>query len=77
MYAVIDKSLFRKPDVIRNDRSCRDVRKNCAFHKDIGHNTKKCIALRDEIERLIRAGHFKEFLENKPQVANKNERLRQ
>ena len=61
-----EKSLFRNLDVIKSDRSLRDIRKNCAFHKDIGHNTEKCIPLRDEIERLIRARYFKEFLENEP-----------
>ena len=34
-----DKNLYRKPDVIKSDRSRRDVRKNCASHKDIEHNT--------------------------------------
>ena len=44
----------------------KNVRKNFAYHKDIGHNMVKCNALMDVIERLIRARHFKEFLENKP-----------
>ena len=77
IYAVMDKNLFRKPNGIRGNRSRRDVRKNCAYHKDIGHNTVKCNALRDEIEILIRAGHFKEFLENEPHVAVTNEQPRQ
>ena len=68
-----EKDLYKKLDAIKSDKSRRDVRKNCAFHKDIGHNTEKCIALRDEIERHIRAGYFKEFLENEPQVVNMNE----
>ena len=72
IYAMTDKSLFKKLDVIRSDRSHRDVRRNYSYHKDIGHNTDKCNALRDEIERLIRAGHFREeFLENE-QVVNTN-----
>ena len=53
------------------------LKKNYAYHKDIGHNTEKCNALRDEIERLIRARHFREFLENEPQVATFHERPRQ
>ena len=48
---------------MKSDRLRRDVKKNCAFHKDIGHNTERCVARRDKIERLIRAGHFKEFLD--------------
>ena len=68
IYAISNKNMFRKPDEMRGNRSRRDVKKNCAYHKDIGHNTVKCNALRDEIERLIVAGYFKEFLENEPQV---------
>ena len=61
-----DKNLFKRPDEIRGNRSRIDVMKNYAYHKDIGHNTVKCNVLRDEIERLIRAGHFRKFLENEP-----------
>ena len=61
-----DKNLFRRSYEIRGNRSQRYVRKNCVSHKDIGYNTLKCKALRDKIERLIRAGQFKEFLENEP-----------
>ena len=67
-----DKGLYKKPNVIRSDKSHRDVKKNCAFHNDIGHNTKRCITLKDEIERLIGARYFKEFLEKEPQIANRN-----
>ena len=72
-----DKNLYRKPDTIKSNRLRRDVKKSCAFNIDIGHNTERCITLKDEIERLIRAGYFKEFLDNEPQVANRNERPRQ
>ena len=34
IYTVIDKSLDRKPDAIKSNRSHRDFKKNCAFHKD-------------------------------------------
>ena len=77
IYAVTDKNLCREPKAIKNDRSRRDVKKNCVFHKDLGHNTERCVALKDEIERLIRVRYFKEFLDDEPQVANRNERLRQ
>ena len=76
IYAVIDKNLYRKPEAIKNDRSGRDIKKNYAFHKDIGHNIERCMALKDEIEILIRVGYFKEFLDE-PQVANKEKRHKQ
>ena len=61
---------------MKADRPRRDVKKKCAFHKDIGHSTERCMVLKDEIERLIRAGHFKEFLD-KPQASTREERPRQ
>ena len=49
---------------MKSDRARRDINKNCDFHKDIGHTTDRCVALKDEIERLIRADNFKEFVKN-------------
>ena len=66
IYAVSDKNLFMTPENIGGNRLRKDVIKNCTYHKDIGHNTVKCNTLRDEIERLIRAEHFRQFLENEP-----------
>ena len=60
---------------MKSDRSQKDVKKNCAFHKDIGHNIKRYMAFRDEIERLIRVRHFKEFIDE-PQMTNREERPR-
>ncbi|CAA0839165.1 Unknown protein, partial [Striga hermonthica] len=34
----------------------------CRYHRDYGHWTNNCKELKDEIERLIRAGHLKEFV---------------
>ena len=48
---------------MKGDRVHRDIKRNCAFHKDIRHTTDKCMALKDEIERLIKAGYFKEFVD--------------
>ena len=61
---------------MKSDRLRKDVKKNCAFHKDIRHNTERCVTFRDEIERLMRAKHFNEFID-KPQTANREEQTRQ
>ena len=58
---------------MKSERARRDIKRNCAFHKDIGHTTNRCAALKDEIERLIKAGHFKEFVDE-PQAVNREER---
>ncbi|CAA0834278.1 Unknown protein, partial [Striga hermonthica] len=34
----------------------------CRFHKDYDHNTGECRHLKNKIERLIKAGHLKEFI---------------
>ena len=72
IYAVTKKNLFSRLDKIKRNKSRRDVRKNYAYHKDIGYNTVKSNALRDEIARLIRVGHFREFLKSVPQVTKTN-----
>ena len=76
IYAVTDKNLYKQLDTMKGERSWRDVKENCAFQKHIGHSTKRCMAFKDEIKRLIRAGHFKEFLDE-PQATNRDERPRQ
>ena len=61
---------------MKNERTRRDIKRNCAFHKDIGHTTDRCVALKDEIERLIRADHFKEFVDEQ-HAMHSEERPRQ
>ena len=58
---------------MKNERARRDIKRNCAFHKDIGHTADICVALKDEIERLIRAGHFKEFVDDPQAVIGMND----
>ncbi|CAA0836871.1 Unknown protein, partial [Striga hermonthica] len=43
----------------------------CRFHKDYGHNTDDCRHLKDEIERLIKAGHLKEFIYKDREKSNR------
>ncbi|CAA0819896.1 Unknown protein, partial [Striga hermonthica] len=43
----------------------------CRFHKDYGHNTDDCRHLKDEIERLIKVGHLKEFIYKDREKSNK------
>ena len=73
IYAMTDRGLYKSPEPMKGDRARRDIKQNCAFYKDIGHTTDRCIALKEEIERLIRAGHFKECI-NEPSMATREER---
>ena len=63
VYAVTDKNLYRPSEPMKGDRVCRDIKRNCTFHKNIGHPTNKCVAFKDEIKRLIRVGYFNEFVD--------------
>ena len=73
IYAVMERGLYRSLEPMKGNRARRDAKRNCDFHKDIGHNIDMCMALKDKFERLIRAGHFKEFVDE-PQLMNKEER---
>ncbi|KAL8497648.1 hypothetical protein ACS0TY_021111 [Phlomoides rotata] len=48
-------SRSKRPTKPKSDLSCH-------FHNDYGHDTNQCFHLKDEIERLIQAGHLKEFV---------------
>ncbi|CAA0812932.1 Unknown protein, partial [Striga hermonthica] len=49
----------------------------CQFHKDYEHNTDDCRHLKDEIERLIKAGHLKEFIyKDREKSSRRRERSR-
>ncbi|XP_014519809.1 uncharacterized protein LOC106776854 [Vigna radiata var. radiata] len=39
-----------------------DATQICRFHNSGGHTTEGCQTLKDEIEKLIRAGHLREFV---------------
>ncbi|RVX08099.1 hypothetical protein CK203_014871 [Vitis vinifera] len=53
---------FRWPRPLETDPSRRDRSKKCAFHKDHGHTTETCRSLQYLVERLIKAGHLKQYL---------------
>ena len=57
---------------MKSKRARIDIKMNCTFHKDAGHTTDRCVALKDEIEMPIRACHFKEFVDE-PHAVNREE----
>ena len=49
-------SVYKRPDLLRGDRSKRNQNKYCRYHKDVVHTIEECIMLKDEIEKLICEG---------------------
>ena len=39
-----------------------DTAKHCQYHRNFGHTTEGCQALKDKIEELIQAGHLRQFV---------------
>lgn len=42
----------------------------CEFHRDHGHLTEKCFALKDEIERMLKAGKLRKYVDKRGQGAD-------
>ena len=63
-----DLSNFRWPRPIRTDPTKRDHSKKCAYHKEHGHTTERCRSLHYLVERLIKAGHLKQYIRSKARV---------
>ena len=57
-----DMSDFRWPRPLTKDPSKRDHSKKCTYHKEHGHTTEMCRSLHYLVEKLIRAGHLKQYL---------------
>ncbi|XP_034672510.1 uncharacterized protein LOC117904099 [Vitis riparia] len=53
---------FRWPRPLGSDPSRRDHSKKCAYHKEHGHTTETCRSLQYLVERLIKAGHLRQYL---------------
>ncbi|XP_034692337.1 uncharacterized protein LOC117919297 [Vitis riparia] len=52
----------RWPRPLGSDPSRRDHSKKCAYHKEHGHTTETCRSLQYLVERLIKAGHLRQYL---------------
>ena len=53
---------FRWPGPLRTDKSKKDHSKKCVYHNKHGHTTEMCRSLHYLVERLIKAGHLKQYL---------------
>uniref|UniRef100_A0A2N9JBP4 Reverse transcriptase domain-containing protein n=1 Tax=Fagus sylvatica TaxID=28930 RepID=A0A2N9JBP4_FAGSY len=60
---------IRWPGKLRSDPAKRSKDLYCRFHRDHGHTTEDCFALKQQIEALIRQGKLGKFVrQDKPEV---------
>ncbi|KAF3558405.1 hypothetical protein F2Q69_00012948 [Brassica cretica] len=53
------------PQKMKAPNSFRNPGFWCDFHRDHGHKTENCVALKIEVNELLRKGHLREFLSEK------------
>jgi hypothetical protein len=58
---IMYSELKDRPPPMRSQAKNKD--KFCLYHKDHGHYTNECIHLKDAIEKLIRQGKLKQFVQ--------------
>uniref|UniRef100_A0A2N9H9Y5 Uncharacterized protein n=1 Tax=Fagus sylvatica TaxID=28930 RepID=A0A2N9H9Y5_FAGSY len=64
-----DNPDIRWPGKLRSDPEKRSKNLYCRFHRDHGHTTEDCFALKQQIEALIRQGKLGKFVrQDKPDV---------
>ncbi|KAL2236255.1 UNVERIFIED_CONTAM: Retrovirus-related Pol polyprotein from transposon opus [Sesamum indicum] len=59
---LIESDILKWPHHTRFTLAKKFSSKYCKFHRERGHDTEECYQLKDEIERLIRQGYFKELV---------------
>ncbi|RVW67692.1 hypothetical protein CK203_064120 [Vitis vinifera] len=63
-----DLSDFGWPGPLKANPAQRDHSKKCAYHKEHGHTTETCRSLHYLVEKLIQAGHLKQYLRSNARV---------
>uniref|UniRef100_A0A2N9EYJ1 Uncharacterized protein n=1 Tax=Fagus sylvatica TaxID=28930 RepID=A0A2N9EYJ1_FAGSY len=65
----LDNPDIKWPGKLRSDPTKRSKDLYCRFHRDHGHTTEDCFALKQQIEALIRQGKLGKFVrQDKPEV---------
>ncbi|KAL0448336.1 UNVERIFIED_CONTAM: hypothetical protein Slati_1390000 [Sesamum latifolium] len=78
MMMVEKERLLQWPKKTRDTPAKRFSNKYCRFHKDKGHDTEECYQLKDDIDRLIQQGYFKDIVvrERKEEIDQNREEKR-
>lgn len=67
LVAVERQSLVQPPKPMRDDLKQLKPNKYYCFHRDRGHTNQECHHLKHEIEKLIRKGYLKDFVDQSHQ----------
>lgn len=59
---VQDKDYVEWPKPLKTDANRRHPNKYCQYHRMHSHETNDCYQLINEIERLIKRGHLRNFV---------------
>ncbi|KAL2240929.1 UNVERIFIED_CONTAM: hypothetical protein Sindi_0734100 [Sesamum indicum] len=70
------KDVLKWPNHTRFTPAKKYSSKYCLFHRERGHDTEKCYQLKDEIERLVRQGYFKNQISKNYHPGDRHSRSR-
>ncbi|KAL2226765.1 UNVERIFIED_CONTAM: hypothetical protein Sindi_2035200 [Sesamum indicum] len=73
---VENADVLKWPRHTRYTPSKKTSNKYCRFHRERGHNTEECYQLKDEIERLVRQGHFRDRVPPNCKIGGEGRRSR-
>ncbi|GAA0141130.1 hypothetical protein LIER_02345 [Lithospermum erythrorhizon] len=62
-----DKNLLPKLVLMRSEPGRRDKNRYCEYHREHGHEMIECKILKAELEKLIKRGYLKEFVDKETQ----------
>jgi len=62
MEKALSADLLKAPSKTPTPQSAHQT-KHCRYHRNFGHTTGDCWALKDKIEELIQAGHLRHFVQ--------------
>ena len=63
-----EKPYFRWPEPMTGDPSYRNPNKYCDYHKQSGHKVEFCQSFKAHLERLVKDGHLKQYLQREENV---------
>jgi hypothetical protein len=71
------QNLLQCPPFLKPNLSLKFFKKFCQFHREKGHDTENCYALKKEVERLLAQGYLKQCLKKDPSLEGEGDEARQ